>query len=78
MLPDSINLKKLIETGNFEALKHLLDKEKTAVHATNAEAQTLLHFACEFGQPEIAKYLLGKGKFTTYSFFSSNKINRNK
>eukprot|EP00026_Physarum_polycephalum_P001993 Phypoly_transcript_01997.p1 GENE.Phypoly_transcript_01997~~Phypoly_transcript_01997.p1 ORF type:complete len:941 (-),score=242.88 Phypoly_transcript_01997:116-2938(-) len=61
VLPDSINLKKLIENGNLDGLKSILDKEKTALRSIDAENQTLLHYACEFGQRDITKYLLGKG-----------------
>ena len=69
-------MKKLIEGGNLEGLKYVLEKEKTAIHSVDIEAQTLLHYACELGQREIAKYLLSSGIKEKEENKKKNKIRK--
>lgn len=58
---ENVNIKKLIETGNLEGVKSMIEKQNSTLSAIDSDGQSLLHYSCEFGQPEITKYLLSKG-----------------
>lgn len=58
---DAVNIKKLIENGNLEGVKNVIDKHSSTLSSIDSDGQSLLHYACEFGFPDIAKYLLSKG-----------------
>lgn len=58
----------LIEKGNLECFKQILEKlSEYDINSKNADSETLLEYALAYNQPEIVKYIINIPTFNIFS-----------
>lgn len=50
-----------VKTGDLDGVKNFVEKEKLSVNLTDSNKRTPLHWASDFNQVEVMKYLISKG-----------------